>query len=138
MADLEDTLNNILSDPEAMGQIMALAGKLGLDGNAAPPAEEAEEGPDQESARDVPASAGLPGGGDLSALFDPAQLGQLGRLVSLFRQGGDPQAEALMDALRPYLRPERQAKLDRAKRLAGLSRAARQAYQLWKEGELHL
>lgn len=86
----------------------------------------------------MPASAGLPGSGDLSALFDPAQLGQLGRLVSLFRQGGDPQAEALMDALRPYLRPERQAKLDRAKRLAGLSRAARQAYQLWKEGELHL
>ena len=29
-------------------------------------------------------------------------------------------------------------KLDRARRLAGLSRAARQAYRLWKEGELHL
>ena len=40
MADLEDTLNSILADPEAMGQIMALAGKLGLDGGAP---EEAEE-----------------------------------------------------------------------------------------------
>lgn len=133
MADLEDTLNNILSDPDAMGQIMALAGKLGLDGTGPSPAEEPEE------AEDVPASTGSSGGpADFSALFDPAQLGQLSRLVSLFHQGGDPQAEALMDALRPYLRPDRQAKLDRAKRLAGLSRAARQAYRLWKEGELHL
>ena len=44
----------------------------------------------------------------------------------------------VLDALRPYLRPERQAKLDRAKQLAGLSRPARQAWRLWKEGELHL
>lgn len=140
MADLEDTLNNILSDPDAMGQIMALAGKLGLDGTGPSPAEAPEEAEDEANApQDVPASAGPPSGpADFSALFDQAQLGQLGRLVSLFHQGGDPQAEALMDALRPYLRPDRQAKLDRAKRLAGLSRAARQAYRLWKEGELHL
>ena len=45
---------------------------------------------------------------------------------------------ALIAALRPYLRPERQRKLDQAVQLAGLSRAARQAYRLWKEGELHL
>ena len=29
MAEFEDTLNAILSDPDTMGQIMALAGKLG-------------------------------------------------------------------------------------------------------------
>ena len=87
----------------------------------------------------MPAGAGdAGGGGDFSPLFDPAQLGQLTRLLSLFRQGPDPQAQALLDALRPYLRPERQAKLDRAKQAAGLSRAARQAWRLWKEGELHL
>ncbi|MFR6380613.1 MAG: hypothetical protein ACLUNZ_13375 [Evtepia sp.] len=44
----------------------------------------------------------------------------------------------MLDALRPFLRQERQEKLDRARRLAGLSRAARQAYRLWKEGELHV
>lgn len=140
MADLEDTLNSILADPEAMGQIMALAGKLGLDGGAPEEAEETvQEAEEDGLSRDVPAGTGdAGGGGDFSPLFDPAQLGQLTRLLSLFRQGPDPQAQALLDALRPYLRPERQAKLDRAKQVAGLSRAARQAWRLWKEGELHL
>ena len=54
----------------------------------------------------------------------------MGRLLELFQtsQQTDPQADALITALRPYLRPERQRKLDQAVRLAGLSRAARQAY----------
>ena len=64
----------------------------------------------------------------------------MGRLLELFQASrrADPQADALIAALRPYLRPERQRKLDQAVQLAGLSRAARQAYRLWKEGELHL
>lgn len=47
----------------------------------------------------------------------------MGRLLELFQtsQQTDPQADALIAALRPYLRPERQRKLDQAVRLAGLS-----------------
>ena len=101
MADLEETLHALLSDPETMGQLQALASQLGLDGAA--PSEDGEEAPGQ---------APSPPPFDL--------------------------ADALIAALRPYLRPERQRKLDQAVRLAGLSRAARQAYRLWKAGELHL
>ena len=30
MADFEEALNSLLADPDAMGQIMSLAGKLGM------------------------------------------------------------------------------------------------------------
>ncbi|WP_454941837.1 hypothetical protein [Evtepia sp.] len=124
MADLEETLQSLLSDPETMGQIQALAGQLGLGGS----------GPAQEEPQ---AAAPDP---DPSPALDPESLGQMGRLLELFQASrrADPQADALIAALRPYLRPERQRKLDQAVQLAGLSRAARQAYRLWKEGELHL
>lgn len=124
MADLEETLQSLLSDPETMGQIQALAGQLGLGG----------AGPAQEEPQ---AAAPDP---DPSPALDPESLGQMGRLLELFQASrrADPQADALIAALRPYLRPERQRKLDQAVQLAGLSRAARQAYRLWKEGDLHL
>lgn len=123
MADLEETLQSLLSDPETMGQIQALAGQLGL-GGSGPAQEEPQAAPDP----------------DPSPAPDPESLGQMGRLLELFQASrrADPQADALIAALRPYLRPERQRKLDQAVQLAGLSRAARQAYRLWKEGELHL
>ena len=125
MANLEETLQSLLSDPETMGQLQALAGQLGL-GTEGPTPEE----PHTETA---PLSTPSPG-------FGPESLGQMGRLLELFQASrqADPQADALIAALRPYLQPERQRKLDQAVRLAGLSRAARQAYRLWKEGELHL
>ena len=124
MADLEETLQSLLSDPETMGQIQALAGQLGLGGS----------GPAQEEPQ---AAAPDP---DPSPALDPESLGQMGRLLELFQASrrADPQADALIAALRPYLRPERQRKLDQAVPLAGLSRAARQAFRLWKEGERHL
>lgn len=123
MADLEATLQSLLSDPETMGQIQALAGQLGL-GGSGPAQEEPQAAPDP----------------DPSPALDPESLGQMGRLLEVFQASrrADPQADALIAALRPYLRPERQRKLDQAVQLAGLSRAARQAYRLWKEGELHL
>ena len=31
MADLETALNDLLADPNAMGQLLSLAGQLGLD-----------------------------------------------------------------------------------------------------------
>ena len=111
MADFEEALNSLLADPDAMGQIMSLAGKLGM-GTESPPSP-GEAAPQPESAA---------------------------RLLELFpaRRQSDQEADALTAALRPFLREERQKKLDQAIQLAGLSRAARQAYRLWKEGELHL
>lgn len=118
MAEFEDTLNAILSDPDTMGQIMALAGKLG--GDPPPPQEE------------------RPGPADPFPLPDLGQMGKLLDLVQTCQQGPRDQTMALLTALRPFLSPARREKLDRAIRMAGLSQAARQAWQLWKEGELHV
>lgn len=125
MADFEEALNNILADPDAMGQIMALANKLGGEPAPSPPSEVLEE-------------AEPPG--DSSPLMNLEMLGQLGTLLELFQSSGQTKQEsiALLNALRPFLRSAQQRKLDRAIRLAGMSNAARQAYQLWKEGELHV
>lgn len=123
MADFEEALNSLLADPDAMGQIMSLAGKLGM-GTESPPS---------------PGEA-APSWNPPPAPFAPEQLGQMGRLLELFQASrqSNQEADALIAALRPFLREERQKKLDQAIQLAGLSRAARQAYRLWKEGELHL
>lgn len=119
MADFEEALNALLSDPAAMEQIAELAGKL--NGPAPPP-------PEGDGAAAGPSP------------IDADRLGQLGRLMELVQTCGrtDTQSATLLAALRPFLRDDRQAKLDQAVRLAGLSRAAREAYRLWKDGELHL
>lgn len=123
MADFEEALNSLLSNPDAMGQILSLAGSLGgsLGGQN-------QEPPPQEEPPVQPTSAPLP------------DLAQMGRLLELFQSAGrtNEEATALVNALRPFLREDRQRKLDRAVRAAGLSQAARQALRLWKEGELHL
>lgn len=131
MASLEDNLNQLLSDPNAMEQIFSLAGKLGM----------SSEPSGEPEAEEQPLSEREPEAAELSQpLFGAEGLGGLGKLLEIFQgsQQTAQEADALLDALRPFLRQERQEKLDRARRLASLSRAARQAYRLWKEGELHV
>ena len=135
MASLEENLNQLLSDPNAMEQIFSLAGKLGLSGNAPTEADIPEH-----TSEEISEDAEPPHATSLPPLFDPESLGQMGKLMELFQgtQQSKQEADALLDALRPFLRRERQEKLDRARRLAVLSQTARQAYRLWKEGELHV
>ena len=126
MASLEDNLNQLLSDPNAMEQIFSLAGKLGM----------SSEPSGEPEAEEQPLSEREPEAAELSQpLFGAEGLGGLGKLLEIFQgsQQTAQEADALLDALRPFLRQERQEKLDRASRLAGLYRAARQAYRLWKE-----
>ena len=52
MADFEEALNSLLADPDAMGQIMSLAGKLGM-GTESPPSP-GEAAPQPESAAPPP------------------------------------------------------------------------------------
>lgn len=156
MADFEEALQALLADPAAMGQIMTLAQSLG-----AAPTEEAPDPPSEvlSQTADAPTGAAEPSQPsqsspneespeaaeapvfpfpDLGNLGDLGDLGKLTRLMGLFQQGNalDPEAAALLNALRPFLRPERQRKLDRAIRLAALSQTLRAAYALWKEGDL--
>ncbi len=135
MASLEENLNALLSDPNAMEQIFSLAGKLGI--NSDTPADPETTG---ASSQENPPKTDTPQTTTSQPLFGPEALGQIGKLFELFQtsQQTSQEADALLDALRPFLRQERQEKLDRARRLAGLSHAARQVYRLWKEGALHV
>ena len=59
----------------------------------------------------------------------PAAGPDLSPLLSLAGSAGDSRQEALIRALRPYLRPERQKSLERAIRAARAGRIARMAIQ---------
>lgn len=104
MSEFEDKLHAILSDPAEMERISRLAAEL-MGGGAAPP-------PGPEEDRD-------------NAL--------LRRLSGLLGGAGSGDKTALLNALAPYLRPERREKLRRALQLAGMLRIAGSA--LREEGE---
>lgn len=103
MRDFDEKLNSLLSNPEAMGQIMQLAQSLGGSQESAPP----PHPPSPSDAQDPFAS------------IDP---GTLMRLLPLLKDldGRNSNAGGLLRALRPYLRPERQEKVEQALQLAHL------------------
>ena len=123
MGDFDEKLNSILGNQEAMGQIMALARSLSGDGGESTPREpEPMPLPAVQSAQqDVPV--------DFSQLLgelDPGML-QLGmKLLREFNEPDDRNA-ALLRALRPFLREERRARLDRAMQIARMTHLIRTA-----------
>ena len=135
MAEFEDKLNSILGNQEAMSQIMALA--RSLSGEQPPAAQEAApalEGPDTYTPPEEDASAP-----DLSALLgqiDPKMI-QIGMDVMRRVQSGGDRNAALLNALRPFLREERQARLDRALQIARTAKLIRAVMDVLggKEGE---
>lgn len=127
VAEFDDKLNSILSNPDAMAQIMQLAQSLsgGLEGGGtagAPPPPQ----PGGPSAGPGPQQTPPPSGGDpLSALAGGLDPQLLVRFLPLLRELGgqqDSNARQLLYALRPYLKPERQEKVERALQLARLFR----------------
>lgn len=113
MAEWEEKLNTILGDPEAMGQILSLAQSLGLSSQPAPD--------DEQHAPPPPDGV------------DPALLRKSAALLSALSQEENDRRTALLAALRPFLKPERQASLDRAIRLQRLTQMAKAAFRLFRE-----
>ena len=136
MAGFEEQLNAILGNQEAMNQIMALARSLSGEQTPAPdPAGQAEA----EGKGYAPVTAETPPP-DLSAMLgqlDPKML-RLGMEVMRQVQSTGDRNAALLNALRPFLREERQARLDRAIQIARMAKAVRVALGVLggKEGEL--
>ncbi|MCC8120516.1 MAG: hypothetical protein LIO42_00645 [Oscillospiraceae bacterium] len=128
MSEFEDKLQSILGNQEAMSQIMSIAQSLnGTSGssNQAEPAGQAEQ-----------SSSPGPSGLDLKNL-DPRLL-QLGsQILSEYQSPNDSRA-ALLNALRPFLRPERGAKIDQAIEIARLARVIRLALNALGKGETHV
>lgn len=100
MSELQDTLRQIMSNPEAMRQVQSLGEQLGLNAASAPPAP-------------VPAPPDTTGGDMLSAFS---------KLAPLMRAPQNDETVALLNALRPFLSEEKQERLRHAQRLIGLMR----------------
>lgn len=135
MAGFEEQLNSILGNQEAMNQIMSLARSLS---GEQPPKEAvpALESPAEGETTYVPVGETSP---DLSAMLgklDP-KLIQVGLDVIRQVQNTEDRNAALLNALRPFLREERQARLDRALQIARMARLVRVALGSLggKEGE---
>lgn len=105
MEDMDSKLNALLSDPEAMGRIMALAQQLsGGSAPSPPPPPEPDPQPQEEPTGD----------------FDPMMLLKFLPLLQELRQDSSSETMQFLSSLRPYLKPERQPKVERAVKLAHL------------------
>lgn len=94
MSELQDTLNQIMNDPEAMRQVQSLGEQLGLSGAAAP-AQPKHEAPGE-------------------------MVSALSKLAPLMRAPQNDETAALLNALRPFLSEEKQERLNHAQKLIGL------------------
>lgn len=134
MAEFDDKLNSILSNPDAMSQIMQLAQSLSGPGPEQEPPPTPPTSPLQQSA--APPSAG---GGDLFSSLSSLAGGMdpklLTRLLPLIQELGgqrDSNARALLYALRPYLKEEKQNKVERALQLARLFHLGKKFLSGWE------
>ena len=100
MSELQDTLQKIMSDPEAMRQVQSLGKQLGLgESTPAPP----------------PAPVQSPVSGDMMAAFS-----KLAPLMNVAKPSDE--TTALLNALRPFLSGEKLERLNSAQKLLSLIR----------------
>lgn len=113
MGELDEKLNTLLGDPDSMARIMALAQQL----SGAMPSEPAPPPP-------APPQQAVESADPLQG-FDPALLAKLLPIArELTRQ--DSASMQLLYALRPFLKEEKQGKVERAAKLARLIHIGKQ------------
>lgn len=132
MGEWEEKLNTLLSDPEAMAQVMEMAQSLSqqLGGSGG-------EAPHGDAPRETNGSADTADLASLLSGLDPALLKRLPALLAQLNRPESGETAALLHALRPFLKPERQGKLDRAAQLARLIHLGK-AFLLPQEGQEHV
>ena len=121
MSDFEEKLNMILSSPDTMAQVAALAQQLTGGG-------EAEMSPPPPSPQPPP--------GNPFGSIDPALLTRLLPLLRELNSPANDQRTALLQALRPFLKPERQERVDRALQAAHLLQVGKTLLRQW--GDPHV
>jgi hypothetical protein len=123
MAEFDEKLNSLLSNPDAMAQIMQMAQALGGAQDSAQQAKNTPENKDSDlfSNREFSEPPVSPQYDPITSLFgDPTLLMKLMPLVQELSGHRDSNARALLYALRPYLKTERQEKIERALQFARL------------------
>lgn len=144
MSDFEEKLNAILSNPEAMGQVMNLAQSLNLGGGGGPSGNDGTSDspppppqPPQNNA--VPGGGvtdGLAGLGSLLGQIDPKLISRLLPLAGELAGGGNDERMQLLYALRPFLKPERRDKVERAAKTARLIHVGKKLLQSMGENNV--
>ena len=133
MAEFDEKLNSFLSNPDAMAQIMQLAQSLSGDSQGPAPPPPAPAPPPQPAPR--PPAPPPQGGADLlsslAGSVDPTLLMKLMPLIQELGSQNDSNARQLLYALRPYLKPERQEKVERALQLARLFHLGKKFLSEW-------
>lgn len=105
MEDLEEKIQTILSDPQQLQSILSFAQSLGI----SPPQ------PSENTASEPPQPSSAEADGSANAEFS-AILSQVSHM--------DHRQEALLLALKPFLKPSRRQKIDRAVQAARFSHLA--------------
>ena len=109
MSELEDKLNSLLSNQDAMAQVMQLAQSLSQSGAGAADSGSAASPPPPQSG--AAAGNAMPSAGDLNAMLsqltgglDPALLSRLLPVLSQMNRNESSETSALLYALQPFLR----------------------------------
>lgn len=125
MSELQDKLNSLLSDPAGMAQVVQLAQQLSstMEPSAAPTPQSGA--PTPPPSPNSPPSTALPGGIDLSTIS---------RFLPMLQALSSDQSHSmqLLNALRPYLKEEKQGKVERAARLARLITVGKRFLTEWE------
>lgn len=96
MSEIQDKINQILSNPEALKQVQSLGEQLGLS-KPEPPKPVKQQQPD---------------------FMSDDMLKTITRLAPVMKSvKGDDETTRLLNSLRPFLSPEKQQKLDQAEKM---------------------
>lgn len=141
MSDFEEKLNSVLSNPDAMSQIMNLAQSLNLGGGGGESPQGGQGGGSEPPSPSPPAGGGdglggLAGLGSLLGQIDPKWINRLLPLVGELTGGGSDERMQLLYALRPFLKPERQDKVERAAKTARLIHVGKKLLQSMGESDV--
>ena len=128
MAELDEKLNALLSDPNSMAQIMQMAQQLSVTmGGGTDNAPPAQQPPPPPAA---PPAALPPLGG-----LDPQVLARFLPLLQEYSRSNS-QTMQLLYALRPFLKESKQDKVERAARLARLIHLGKKFLTDWGNGHV--
>ena len=127
MSELDEKLNALLSDPNSMAQVMQLAQQLsGTFGGASQPASASPPPPPPQQQQLQPSF-------DTSFLggLDPKLIGRFLPLIQEYTQSNSNTTQ-LLYALRPFLKAEKQDKIERAAKLARLIHLGKKFLSEWE------
>ncbi len=125
MGELDEKLNALLSNPDSMAQVMQMAQQLSSSFNQQsetppPPPPQTQHEPSKPS--------------DSSSFLGGLDPGLAAKFLPLLQEYSKPNTQAiqLLNALRPYLKEEKQEKIQRAAKLARIIHLGKKFLMEWE------